>query len=606
MSEVVRVRDLAIATAGGREIVSSVSFAVGRGETLALVGESGCGKTSTALALLGHARAGTRIDAGTVALDAAGVGAEDILALPERRRRALRGRTVAYVPQDPTTALDPRQRVGRQVGDVLRAHGGERAREEVEARVVEMLDAVGLPSERAFRRRYPFELSGGQQQRLTIAMALVAAPAVVVLDEPTTGLDVVTQARILDLLRRIARTSEVAFVYVTHDLAAVDGLADRVAVMYAGRIVELGATGELFRRPSHPYTALLLESMPRLSYRHELKGIAGTAPAPGMRPEACRFAPRCPLAIDVCRTVEPPPEEIAPGHVVRCHRAAEAASVVQHRRLAVAATRAPAVPLLRVEELHASYRSHGEVNHVCRGISLDVAPGACVALVGESGSGKSTLGRCIVGLHRPDAGRILLDGEPLAAHASERTPAQCERIQFVFQNPDRSLNPGRTVRQILARPLQRFGHVEGERLGAAIEELLERVRLPHAAAARFPRELSGGEKQRVAIARALAGSPRLLVCDEVTSALDVSIQAAIVSLLAELRRDGLALLFITHDLALVNSIADEVAVLERGVICERGPAVEVLERPQHAYTRTLRAAAPEVRSDLADGRQPVA
>ena len=566
-----------------------MSFSVARGETLALVGESGCGKTSSALAVLGHARLGTRIAGGSVALP----DVPDLLALPERRRRAMRGRTVSYVPQDPTTALDPRQRVGRQVADVLRAAGvdGDAAAE----RVGEMLDGVGLPSDRAFQRRYPFELSGGQQQRVTIAMALIARPAAVVLDEPTTGLDVVTQARILDLLRELARTTELAFVYVTHDLAAIEGLADRVAVMYAGRIVESGATAAVFQRPSHPYTRLLLDSMPRLSRRHQPRGIAGTTPPPGARPAGCRFAPRCPLVEDVCREREPVLRDVGTGVRAACHRVEAVGAIEVGRGAAAAATAADDVALLRVEDVHASY---GRGHEVCRGISLSVPAGACVALVGESGSGKSTLGRCIVGLHRPDAGRILLAGEELAPHATQRTRDQCQDVQYIFQNPDRSLNPGRTVRQILSRPLQRHDELRGPELATAVTELLERVRLPAGMASRYPRELSGGEKQRVAIARALGGAPDLLVCDEITSALDVSIQAAIIELLGELRRSGLALLFITHDLPLVNSIADEVAVLQSGVIVEHGAVGEVLQRPRHEYTQVLRAAAPELRAGV--------
>jgi peptide/nickel transport system ATP-binding protein len=579
-----RVRDLAVSTTQGREIVSEVDFGVERGECLALVGESGCGKTSTALALLGHARAGTRLAAGSVVLP----GDVDILALDERARRGLRGTVISYVPQDPTTALNPRQRVGRQLAEVPLVHGWSRERV---ARAVEaMLEEVGLPSDAGFLRRYPFELSGGQQQRLTIAMALVAEPQVVVLDEPTTGLDTITQARILRLLRRIAGSSDAAFVYVTHDLAAVDGLADRVAVMYAGRVVEHGPRSAVFSHPSHPYTALLLESVPRLAFRHELEGIAGTTPPPGRRPAACRFAPRCPLAIDICTTVDPAAVAVEPNRWARCHRAGAAESIVSHRRLVAASSPHDGAALLSVVDLHASYGSH----EVCNGVSLEVPAGGCVALVGESGSGKSTLGRCIVGLHRPDVGTIAFAGEPLAGHAAERTAKQCEGIQFIFQNPDRSLNPGRSVRQILARPLRHFGHTRRDEAALRVEELLDRVRLPSTVLDRYARELSGGEKQRVAIARALAARPRLLVCDEVTSALDVSIQAAIVALLADLRAAGLALLFITHDLALVNSIADEVAVLQGGVICERGPAGGVLQQPQHAYTQALREAAPEL------------
>jgi peptide/nickel transport system ATP-binding protein len=582
---VLEVAGLRIETAGGREIVDDVAFSVAPGQCLALVGESGCGKTSTALALLGHAREGTRIARGTVRL----AGKHDVLTMPEARRRRLRGGVISYVPQDPTASLDPRQRVGAQVAEVLRVAG--RSRSAAAAETAAMVERVGLPADEAFLQRFPFELSGGQQQRLAIAMALIAGPSVVVLDEPTTGLDAVTQARVLDLLRDLGRDREVAFVYVTHDLAAVDGLADRVAVMYAGRIIEEGDKAQVFSRPAHPYTALLLDSVPRLSLRLALRGIPGTAPAPGRRPAGCRFAPRCPLAVDLCR-VEEPATEAWDGRRVRCHRAFEVTRTAD--RTAAAAGAAPAGRLLGVDGLAASYHGRG---FELRDVSFSVGPGECVALVGESGSGKSTLGRCIVGLHRPDAGTVELRGEPLAARARDRTGRQCQEIQFVFQNPNRSLNPSRAVGDIVGRPLERLGMARTERR-ARTKELLERVRLPETAIDRYPRELSGGEKQRVAIARALAPRPVLLICDEITSALDVSIQAAIVALLGELRADGLALLFVTHNLALVNSIADEVVVLEGGRVREQGSAAAVLGAPQDGYTRTLLAAAPELRSDL--------
>jgi peptide/nickel transport system ATP-binding protein len=595
----VEVAGLRIETADGREIVDDVSFSVAQGRCLALVGESGCGKTSTALALLGHAREGTRVTAGTVRL----AGGQDVLAMSESRRRRLRGAEISYVPQDPTASLDPRQRVGAQVAEVLRVAG--RSRAAAAAGTADMVERVGLPADPAFLRRFPFELSGGQQQRLAIAMALIGGPSVVVLDEPTTGLDAATQARVLDLLRDLGREREVAFVYVTHDLAAVDGLADHVAVMYAGRVIEAGEKRRVFSRPAHPYTALLLDSVPRLSLRLALRGIPGTAPAPGRRPAGCRFAPRCPLAIDFCRAAEPEPFAVD-GRRIRCHRAFEITRSIDR---AAVASRAPAsdASLLCVDGLAASYpkssRGQGEA-FALQDISFAVTPGECVALVGESGSGKSTLGRCIVGLHRPDAGAITLRGEPLAAHARDRSARQCQEIQFVFQNPNRSLNPARTVREIIGRPLERLGIGRGERRERT-KDLLERVRLPVAAIDRYPRELSGGEKQRVAIARALAPRPVLLICDEITSALDVSIQAAIVSLLGELRADGLALLFVTHNLALVNSIADGVVVLEGGRIREQGTTPSVLEASQHDYTRMLLAAVPELRSDL-PGSAPVA
>ena len=362
---------------------------------LGLVGESGCGKTSTALALLGHARAGTRITAGPAVLD----GKHDVLALGEAAKRRIRGMSISYVAQDPTSSLNPRQRVGRQIAEMLVVHGTKRAAGDIVVR--DLVARVGLPTEEAFLRRYPFELSGGQQQRVAIAMALACKPLVVVLDEPTTGLDVTTQARVLELVRELARESGAAFIYVTHDLAVVDQLADRVAVMYAGRIVESGLRERVFRQPAHPYTALLLGSVPRISFRHELTGIAGTAPPPGGRPPGCSFAPRCPFATEICRDEFPPATATGPGEFVRCYHADEAAALRMALELRAASQPVPASDeLVGVEGVVAAYGRAQRKHAVLHDVSFSLAPGECLALVGESGSGKTTLGRCIVGLAR--------------------------------------------------------------------------------------------------------------------------------------------------------------------------------------------------------------
>jgi peptide/nickel transport system ATP-binding protein len=582
---VLDVKRLRVETTAGVDIIDGVSFAVRPGEVFGLVGESGSGKTSTALALLGHARRGTRIAAGAVTVDG-----WDILVLPPAARRLARGQRISYVPQDASAGLNPRHRISQQIGEVLVAHGKPRSR------VASLIAQVRLPSDPAFLQRYPFELSGGQQQRVAIAMALSCQPKVVVLDEPTTGLDATTQAHILSLLRDLGSQTGAAFVYVSHDLAVVNDLAHRVGVMYAGRLVEVGRRDGVFGNPGHPYTSLLLASVPRLAQPRALTGIGGAAPPPGRRPNGCAFAPRCPVAVSRC--VEQFPDEMLDGdHMARCWRAwtsVEKAGGAWEAASAFAARDA----LLTAYGVFASYRHPGRRFEVLRDVSFSVRAGGCLAIVGESGSGKTTLGRCVAGLHEPDAGALALSGHSLARGVADRTGAQRREIQIVFQDPDRSLNPRQPIREAVGRPLRFFGYAQDRAAEhRQVAELLERVRLPVEMADRFPWELSGGEKQRVAIARALAARPSLLVCDEITSSLDVSIQAAIVAVLEELRRSGLALLFITHNVALVRWIADVVLVLERGQVREYGDTAQVLERPAHRYTQQLVASIPDLRSD---------
>jgi peptide/nickel transport system ATP-binding protein len=578
------VRELRVETTAGAVIVDGVSFSVDTGQVLALVGESGCGKTSTSLALLGYARPGTRIASGSVLLDGS-----DVLDLSATELRRLRGASICYVPQDPVASLNPRHRILRQVAEPLILHGCDRSK--AEAAVSELFARVNLPTDRAFLRRYPFELSGGQQQRLAIAMALISKPKIVVLDEPTTGLDVTTQARVLTLLTELARETKAGFVYVTHDLAVVNELADRVVVMYAGNDVESGPRERLFTAPHHPYTAMLLASVPRITDARQLVGIAGTAPGPDEKANGCAFAPRCPIVQPRCRIDSPPAVQIEPEHRARCWHARDVA-------LAPGAPRAEIGPLasdalLTVSNLSASYGKGSRKNTVLHDVSFSISAGECFALVGESGSGKSTIGRCIAGLH-PHQGEITLGGTALPPLVAQRTDDQRRLIQIIFQNPDRSLNPRETVQRAIWRPLHVFDGLSPKAARARTDELLERVRLRSALRGRYPSELSGGERQRVAIARALAARPRMLICDEITSSLDVSIQAAIMSLLEELRADGLALLFITHNLALVRSVATSALVLEHGHVRELGVADDVIDRATHPYTQALLAAAPDL------------
>ena len=581
---VAMVRDLRVELRGSRaDIVDGVSFELWPGEVLGLVGESGCGKTTLALTLLGHARHGTSIVSGQVV-----VAGHDVIAARGRELQKLRGGVVAYIPQDPPTALNPSLRIGDQLREGLDAHRADWTDEQRHSRLTEVLKDVLLPADDAFLRRYAHELSGGQQQRVAIAMAFGCRPKVIVCDEPTTGLDVTTQAQVLETIRALCRTYHVAALYVSHDLAVISSLVDRVAVMYSGRIVETGSRQQLFDNPRQPYTRRLLLAVPDLRGQREPVGIPGHAPAPGHRPVGCFFAPRCPLVADDCRQLFPSPTEVEPGHSVCCYHAAQVDAVV-----ASATRRRPkhmhAGIVLQTKGVTASH-GHREVLH---DVSMTIDRHECLALVGESGSGKTTLARCIAGLHRDFTGQVLLREVSLAGSTRHRTREARREIQYVFQNPYASLNPRHTVARSVTALLQLFFGVTGREANRRVGALLELVSLPASLAASFPDQLSGGERQRVAIARALAAEPLVLICDEISSALDVSVQAAIIELLAQLQTDmGLSLLFITHNLAVIRTIADRVAVLSDGRLVEVGSTAKIFDAPQAAYTQQLLANTP--------------
>ena len=577
--------------ATGHDIVDEIHLTVPEGTVMGLVGESGSGKTTVGLAVLGHTRRGVRIAGGSIRC-----GDTNVLALGTEALRAVRGAKVAYVPQDPASSLNPALRIGLQLREVLEVHdfGGSAAARR--ARVVEMMEEVLLPGDDAFLQSYPHQLSGGQQQRVALAMSFACRPAVIVLDEPTTGLDVSTQAHVLATVRSLAKLHRVAALYITHDLAVVADLADEVAVMYAGRVVEKGSTKAIFSKPVHPYTRHLVAAAPDIGGAQEIIGLSGRAPAPGKRPGGCAFALRCELVTDECRSAMPPVTIVASaggaageGHEVRCFQAQE----VEKHPLTIGRARRSAEggdTVLRLERVDAGYQG----NTVVRDISFSIDRGECLALVGESGSGKTTLSRAVGGLHREWTGAIQLHGQPLAHHARGRSMEQRMQIQYVFQNPYSSLNPRRTVGESIMRPLLVAGQArrDAEQL---VAEMLERVALTAAYAHQYPNQLSGGERQRVAIARALISRPDVLVCDEVTSALDVLVQAAIVELLGSLRRDlGLSMLFVTHNLPLVRSIADTVAVMNQGSIVELGECESVIGSPTEEYTARLIANTPSI------------
>ncbi len=496
----------------GPDVVRDVSFAVEAGEVLGLVGESGSGKTTVALALLGHTRRGLHIAAGQVLLD--GI---DLLALSPRDLRAARGARVSYVPQDPSSALNPALRVGTQIREVLQVHAGTDASADdrvaddrvADDRVAEVMREVHLDPTPEMLRRYPHQLSGGQQQRIALAMAFACRPSLIVLDEPTTGLDVSTQRHVLDTVRGLCRSYGVAAVYVSHDLAVVSGLVSDVAVMYAGRVVEFGSTAKLFGEPVHPYTRGLIAAVPSPERAEALTGIDGQQPRPGRRGAGCSFAARCDYAIDDCASQAPEPVTVA-GRSVRCLRAWDIQARHPGRQPVVSGP--PAVTgtsALSVRGVSASYGSTPALS----GIGLEVPPRACVAVVGESGSGKTTLARCVAGLHSNWTGEITFEGTPLVRGARQRDKEVLRRIQYIFQNPYTSLNPRKTVGQIIDQQLSQFTGLSRRGRSARVIDVLKDVSLGPDFLSCYPDQLSGGERQRVAIARALVVQPELLICD---------------------------------------------------------------------------------------------
>jgi peptide/nickel transport system ATP-binding protein len=543
--------------------VRDLSFSLNEGQILGLVGESGSGKTTIGYAILGHLGSG-RVVNGSICF----VG-RDLLALRRPEWARLRGRAIGMVYQEPQSALNPAYTIGEQIAEGLRHHLGLSSREARE-RAVDWITRVHLPDSRTIFRRYPHQLSGGQLQRAVIAMAFALQPRLVVMDEPTTGLDVTTQARILELIIGLRSSTGVALLYISHDLAVIAELCDRVLVLHSGRIVEEGSAREVLAKPLHPYTQRLVASIPHLDRRRTLPRVGIQSETPALVDEGCSFRSRCQGAVADCATATGSTVEHLMARSVRCWRS------LQVPPIASVDLSAPApklgATLLDVRALEKVYRSHGHATVACEEVSFDVKFGECVAVVGESGVGKTTLARCVLGLEEPDKGTISLDGVVLPRRVHQRSRALRRRIQMVFQNPDGSLNSKRTVGETLRRPLLIHGRADSEtaadRLGS---ELLSNVELPAEYLGRYPHELSGGEKQRVAIARALACEPDLIVFDEPVSSLDVSVQSTILDLCRGLQaRNVMSFLFITHDLGVVRQIADRAIVMHCGRICHTG------------------------------------
>ncbi|UCI07011.1 ABC transporter ATP-binding protein [Mesorhizobium sp. B1-1-8] len=594
------LKDLSVAYRVGRRnraVLRNVNLTIKAGEAYGLVGESGCGKSTVALSVVRYLPRNGSITGGSIALDG-----QDIMRLDAEALRRARAESVSMVYQDPGKALNPSLRIGRQLTEIFELAGvsGRAAAD----KAIAMLNRVRISDPASVMQRYPHQLSGGMQQRVAIAMALANDPSMLILDEPTTGLDATVEAEVLDLIAQLRRELSASILFISHNLAVVSNMCDRVGVLYAGMLVEEGPTKDVFNDPRHPYTVALLRCLPRGGQRKDqgrLDTIPGFLPGIGATIVGCAFADRCALATERCRKEPPPLYEISDDHggirLSRCHYHDKAQSLPRATPAEIAAAQPKqAPPVLQVEGLSKTYASHGRPLKAVKDVSVSLRPGETLGLVGESGSGKTTFARLLLGLVPPDDGSsIELEGKKLAPRLASRSEDQVKALQIVFQNPDSALNRSHSIRHILSRALKRLGGLTGKTLDTRLEELVRSVRLTDRHLSVKPRQLSGGLKQRVAIARAFAGDPRIVVCDEPTSALDVSVQAAILNLLADLQsKQDVSYIFISHDLGVVRYLADKIAVLYLGRIMEFGPSEAVFSGPHHPYTEALLSAVPKL------------
>jgi len=578
-----------------RQVLRGVTFHVKPGEAYGLVGESGCGKSTTAFAALRYLPSNGVITGGKVM-----VAGDDVTAMTDKQLRQFRARDASMVYQDPGSALNPTLRIGKQVIESFTLLGDDKST--ARDRALQALRRVRIADPESVMGRYPYQLSGGMQQRVIIAMALACDPSLLVLDEPTTGLDATVEAEVLDLVRTLRNESNAAILLIAHNLGVIRSMCDRVGVMYAGKIVEEARAQEVFDNPQHPYTDGLLKCLPRHGVRknqRSLYTIPGTLPTIGANLPTCVFVDRCVLADDKCRTEAPPVVEVASEHSSRCHYPDKVSEIPDPVAGQSFDTSSEHRVVVRMEHVSKTFRQSGKSIPALVGIDLGLEDGETLGLVGESGSGKSTLAKALIGIHAPDSGgEMYLDDHEMPGMTTDRKSADKRAIQMVFQNPDSALNRNWTVRRILKRSVTKLTGVSGKEADERVNQLADVLRLTQRHLDLKPRQLSGGLKQRVAIARAFAGDPRVVVCDEPTSALDVSVQAAILNLLAELQgTNNTSYLFISHDLGVVRYLADRIAVMYLGRIMEVGTTDDIFGGPNHPYTEALLSAVPSVDGD---------
>lgn len=592
---------------GRIKALRDVSISLQKGETLGIAGESGSGKSTLALAILRYLDNNAHVPSGEINFKG-----QDLLEMSKDELRSLRGNHIAHVAQNASTALNPSMRIGAQIREAIIRYQDVSGKDEAMQRVYDVLEQVNIPDPQETAQRYPSELSGGQQQRVLIAIGLSCQPELLILDEPTTGLDVTTQAKLLDLIEELKSTFDIGIVLITHNLSVIAQIADRVNILYAGEMMEKGDVTDVFTDPANPYTQALLATTPELHKNKELRQIPGQIPELNNVPEGCIFSERCEFATEACRGSPIQMESVSPGHETRCTRWETAVADPIRAHEAPPRSSNPGEPIIKAENLVKHYdpgtffqrhfTDHNPVQAV-RGVDLEVREGETVGLVGESGCGKSTLGRTLLGLHDVTSGTIRYRGTPMESLSKSEMNDFRQECQIIFQDPEASLNPRKQIRTIIGWPIQKFTDLAEQARKERIDELLDQVGLNANMKTKYPHELSGGEQQRVSIARAFAANPSLIILDEPVSALDVSVQASILNLLDDLREEyNTSYLLISHDMGVIQSVTDRLIVMYLGEVIETGQIEEVLEPPYHPYTRALLSSIPSLQPDVASNR----